>query len=175
MKRLLSFLFSFCVCTAVVLYVLYEIGLRINITPSLPRGLYLIDTATPVRGDYVTFCLEKSIWTDLASTRGYLAPGSCPSGLRPLLKQLAGMPGDNIIMTDEGIIVSSAAKAVCWPAPIRKFDVKGRPLPKRPFTDSTIPKGMALVMAGHPGSFDSRIFGLVPLSSLTRVEPVLTF
>ena len=38
-----------------------------------------------------------------------------------------------------------------------------------------IPTGMALVLADHEGSFDSRYFGLVPLESLQRVEPVFVF
>ena len=32
--------------------------------------------------------------------------------------------------------------------------------------------GSALVLADHPGSFDSRYFGFVPLDSLVRMEPV---
>ena len=35
--------------------------------------------------------------------------------------------------------------------------------------------GMALVLADHPGSFDSRYFGFVPLDSLQRVKPVFVF
>lgn len=38
-----------------------------------------------------------------------------------------------------------------------------------------VPPGMALVLADHEGSFDSRYFGLVPLESLQRVEPVFVF
>ena len=38
-----------------------------------------------------------------------------------------------------------------------------------------IPSGMALVLADHEGSFDSRYFGLVPLENLRRVEPVFMF
>ena len=33
-----------------------------------------------------------------------------------------------------------------------------------------VPPGMALVLADHPGSFDSRYFGFVPLERLQRVE-----
>ena len=38
-----------------------------------------------------------------------------------------------------------------------------------------VPPGMALVLADHPGSFDSRYFGFVPLESLQRVKPVFLF
>ena len=51
----------------------------------------------------------------------------------------------------------------------------GRPLPESSLRAGVIPDGMALVLAGHPGSFDSRFFGPVPLVGMTRVEPVFTF
>ncbi len=41
------------------------------------------------------------------------------------------------------------------------------------FGSQTIPGGMALVFSDrHPGGFDSRYFGLVPMASLLKVEAV---
>ena len=80
---LLAFLFFRCA------------GLRVNFTPSLPKGVYVLCPGTPGRGDFVSFCLEGE-FADLARKRGYLLAGSCPSGLRPLLKRIAGLPGDAI-------------------------------------------------------------------------------
>jgi type IV secretory pathway protease TraF len=106
-------------------------GLRFNPTPSLPKGVYRLAPGVPEKNDLVNFCLEGD-FAELALERGYLEPGSCPSGLRPLLKRLAALPG-------------------------------------------VVPPGMALVLADHPGSFDSRYFGFVPLDSLKRVEPDFVF
>jgi conjugative transfer signal peptidase TraF len=100
----------------------------------------------------VSFCLEGE-FADVARERGYLGAGSCPSGLRPLLKQVAGLPGDAI----PGNLV------------IRSVDSMGRPMPSA-LPEGIIPSGMALVLAEHPGSFDSRYFGLVPLENLQRVK-----
>lgn len=133
-------------------------GLRINPTPSLPKGVYRIASGEPAKGDLVSFCLQGE-FADLARERGYLEPGSCPSGLRPLLKRLAGLPGDFI----EACSLT-----------IRTVDSQGRPMPSTRHS-GVIPSGMALVLADHPGSFDSRYFGLVPLESLQRVEPVFLF
>ena len=133
-------------------------GLRFNLTPSLPKGIYRLAPGTPAKGDLVSFCLEGE-FADLARERGYLEPGSCPSGLRPLLKRLAGLPGD--------FIDPSAF-------PIRSVDSQGRPMPSA-LQSGVIPPGMALALADHPGSFDSRYFGFVPLESLLRVEPVFVF
>lgn len=133
-------------------------GLRINPTPFLPKGIYRIAPGEPAKGDLVSFCLEGE-YAALARERGYLEAGSCPSGLRPLLKHLEGLPGERI---EAGSLA------------IRTVDSQGRPMPSA-LQSGVIPSGMALVLADHPGSFDSRYFGLIPLESLQRVEPVFLF
>lgn len=136
----------------------YASGLRINPTPSLAKGVYRIVPGAPAKGDLVSFCLRGE-FAELAKGRGYLQAGSCENGLRPLLKRLTGTPGDHI----------DAASLT-----IRTVDSQGQPMPSA-LRSGVIPSGMALVLADHEGSFDSRYFGLVPLESLQRVEPVFVF
>ena len=133
-------------------------GMRFNPTPSLPKGIYRLAPGAPEKNDLVSFCLEGE-FAELALERGYLEPGSCPSGLRPLLKRLAALPGD---------FVDPSA------VPIRSVDSHGRSISPA-LLPGVVPPGMALVLADHPGSFDSRYFGFVPLDSLQRVEPIFVF
>ena len=134
-------------------------GLRVNPTPSLPEGVYRITPGQDLaKGDLVSFCLQGD-FAELAKERAYLQAGSCENGLSPLLKRLAGLPGD-YIQADSLVV--------------RIVDSQGRPMPSVPLS-GVIPSGMALVLADHEGSFDSRYFGLVPLESLQRVEPVFVF
>ena len=133
-------------------------GFRINPTPSMPKGLYRLVERSPAKGDLVTFCLQGE-FAFLAQERGYVQAGSCLNGLRPLLKRLAGLPGDYI-----------EANALA----IRSVDSQGRHMPSV-LQSGVIPSGMAFVLADHAGSFDSRYFGFVPLESLQRVEPVFIF
>ena len=134
-------------------------GLRFNPTPSLPKGLYRIAPGQDVaKGDFVSFCLQGE-FADLAKERGYLQAGSCPNDLRPLLKRLAGLPGDYI---EAGSLA------------VRSVDSQRRPMPSL-LESGVIPSGMAVVLADPEGSFDSRYFGLVRLDSLQRVEPVFLF
>lgn len=141
-------------------------GLRFNPTPSLPKGIYRLapvsdsgqESTALARGDLVSFCLQGE-FADLAEERGYLQTGSCPNGLRPLLKRLAGLPGDYI---EAGSLA------------VRSVDSQGRPMPSV-LAPGVIPYSMALVLADHEGSFDSRYFGLIPLDSLQRVEPLFLF
>lgn len=139
------------------LCVAWTAGLRLNATASLPRGLYLLCQGMPERGEYAAFCLSGE-FAELARERGYLQAGSCPSGLRPLLKRVAALPGDNV---DTSALTLLAA------------DSHGRPLPSI-LHSGPVPSGMALLLADHPGSFDGRYFGLVPLDQLQRVRPFLT-
>lgn len=122
-----------------IVFIAQAVRLRINLTPSMPRGFYRLVPGKPVKGDLVSFCLHGK-FADLARKRGYLQAGSCSNGLRPLLKRLVAMPGDSIQIKTLNIHL---------------VDSQG--------------------LAKHDGSFDSRYFGLVPLESLQRVEPLLVF
>ena len=131
------------------------VGLRFNPTPSLPKGIYRLAPGFPEKNDLVSVCLQGE-FAELALERGYLEPGSCPSGLRPLLKRLAALPGESV---DPSTF------------PIRSVDSQGRSI-SPVLMPGVVPPGMALVLADHPGSFDSRYFGFVPLDRLQRVEAV---
>ena len=143
---------------ALALALAFSAGLRFNPTPSLPKGIYRIVSGAPKKNELVSFCLEGE-FAELALERGYLEPGSCPSGLRPLLKRLAGLPGDSVDP---------------YSHPICAVDSHGRSMTPA-LVPGVVPPGMALVLADHPGSFDSRYFGFVPLDSLRRVKPVFLF
>ncbi|MCL2029792.1 MAG: conjugative transfer signal peptidase TraF [Deltaproteobacteria bacterium] len=149
-------------------------GYRVNMTASHPKGLYRLVSAAPERGDYVAFCLApEHPLADLAVRRGYLGRGGCRSGSRPLLKRLAGLPGDHLALTASGLVLNGLPlSGTARP----EADSFGRDLPPSLLTSGLIPAGLALVLSqGHPGSFDSRYFGLVPLATLMKAEPVLIF
>lgn len=152
----------------------WERGYRLNVTPSLPKGIYKLKEEAPVVGDVVSICLEGE-FADTARERGYLRPGSCKSGLRPLLKYLAALPGDAVDQSIESILCGRDDSLMCrWPVSVKAKDRQGREM--RPaILPQTVPDGMALILTPHEGSFDSRYFGLVPLASLQKVEEVLCF
>ena len=82
-------------------------GYRVNMTASHPKGLYRLVSAVPERGDYVAFCLApEHPLAELAVRRGYLGRGGCRSGSRPLLKRLAGLPGDHLALTASGLVLN---------------------------------------------------------------------
>lgn len=159
----------------VTFYAADTAGLRFNLTPSMPKGVYTLEPTTdkPERGDLVTFCLEPdNPFTVVARERDYIGSGTCPSGLKPFLKKLAGLPGDMVEASPDGIVLNGKFLAGTGRP---ECDSQRRLVPASLLKDGTIPEGMALVISQqHGGSFDSRHFGLVPLDSLQKVTPILT-
>ena len=158
--------------TAVLLISAYVAGYRINLTGSLPRGIYRETSKTPQRGDLASFCLApENEYRELIPERRYLGESFlCPSGQKPLLKRLAGVSGDSITVLHKAIQVNSTLYIL----PTRNYDRKGRPLPHK-LRSGTIPTGKAFMLSNYnPDSFDSRYFGLVDAASLRKVIPVLT-
>jgi type IV secretory pathway protease TraF len=59
-------------------------GLRLNLTESLPVGLYVAVGAAPARGALVLLCLPPEV-AAFAKTRGYVPRGgACPGGIVPI-------------------------------------------------------------------------------------------
>lgn len=153
-------------------YGVFYVGCRINLTSSEPMGLYRItSTATIQRSQMVSICLEDAEYIQLARERGYLLAGSCESGLRPLLKHVAGLPGD---VVETGGVLLAINGSVLLNTARRTSDSRGRPVPSR-LKDGIIPPVMALILASDNNSFDGRYFGLVPIKKLQPVTPLLTF
>lgn len=164
----------FCLALCSVLWVF---GFRVNVTPSLPQGLYRLDDSQSdsiAYGDLVSFCLPReNPYSELASDRGYLSPGPCSNGLQPLLKNVVGLPGGLVEVSEEGIAING----FLHPGTVRpERDSRERPMPPSLLESGLIPPGYALTLAVYqPDSFDGRHFGLVPLASLKKVRPIITF
>lgn len=137
--------------------------LTINVTPSLPRGLYwLTSNHDPSRGSIVVLFPPAPI-RELIAQRAYLAPSI------PLLKRVVALPGDSVCTCGERYLAGGVDLG-----PIASADSAGRPLPPPfPFC-GTVPSGAAFVAGSGPSSLDSRYFGPVWLSAVTVVVPLWT-
>ena len=160
-------LFAFlAVCTAA--------GVRLNLTGSLPIGLYVVTHGPPVRGSVVLVCLPET-WAELARSRGYVPNGdSCPSGTMPVGKPVFALPGDTIVLTESGLMLNGRPVASTRPLP---FDRRGRPLPRlEPGTHVVGAGELWIVSRYSPFSFDSRYFGAVPIANVrARVRLLVPF
>ena len=163
---------------AVVIFIIMSFsawfaGFRVNLTASLPLGLYRLTDEVPQRGSIAFFCLEQPEFWRMAKDRDYLGSGTCPGGIRALGKKVYGLPGDLIGIEADGTI--SINSQVIPGSAAKTHDSKGRPMPESKLPAGIIPAGKVLMLSlHHQGSFDGRYFGLVSLSSVHPVKPVFT-
>lgn len=147
-------------------------GLRVNLTPSYPLGLWrAVPLGSPVAvGDTVLICPPQSSTFAIALERGYLVRGLCPGWMSPLIKTVAAVAGQRVdigsaVLIDGKPVVSSG---------VHHTDGGGRVLNAWP--GGRVPPGQVFLLSSYAGSYDSRYFGPVPLEGLLgRAIPVITF
>ena len=146
--------------------------LRINFTSSLPRGIYRIEKEPPSRGDMVLACLLPAV-AQFARRRGYVWRGDCPGDAAPVGKIVAGIAGDSVVVTEEGLFVNG--RPLPNTAALAR-DSRGRSMAGMPHATYVVPAGeLWLISTYNRASFDSRYFGPVPVTSvLSRIEPLWT-
>lgn len=134
-------------------------GLRLNLTGSLPIGLYRVSRAAPVREAIVLACLPPAI-AAFARARGYVpSGGACPGGGVPVGKPIRAIAGDTVTVTATGLLVNGT------PVPNSRAlaaDRQGRPLPRLAVGRFVVrPRTVWVVSSYSRLSFDSRYFGAV--------------
>jgi len=144
-------------------------GLRMNLTPSMPVGLWqLVATHSLLkRGDIVIVCLPDGSVARQAVERGYIASGSCPGGTEPLVKPVAAASGDLVTVSATGVSVN--ADPIANTAPLLRDDAgrELRPLPPELYRVSF---NEVWLLSGYDRrSFDSRYFGAVPVANVLGV------
>lgn len=147
-------------------------GLRVNMTPSYPRGLWRIEALdrTVAVGDLVFICPPDTAEFERAFQRGYIQRGLCPGGLSPLIKTVVAVGGDRVDIANEVTIDGHPLAD----SAVRRTDAAGRPLGR--FAGGIVPAGELFLHSDFAGSYDSRYFGPIPASGvLGRARPVLTF
>lgn len=141
-------------------------GVRINLTPSLPLGLYIRDFA----GELVEFCPE-GVASEESAIRGYRERGVCADGHSPLLKPIVARAGD-IVEVSESVIVVNGRPLPNSQAHSR--DHRGRELQAFPPGRYPVPEQrLWVVSAWNDGSYDSRYFGPIHESMIRqRLRPL---
>ena len=139
----------------------YALGVRLNISKSIPTGLYRQRPAAPEeihQGVTVLACLPERV-TDFGLARGYLPRGACPGGGMPVGKRILAVAGDTVVVTDLEIVVNH--RAIPGTRPLRA-DTRHRPLPRLQPGLYVVRNGEAWLGSEAPTGFDSRYYGPVP-------------
>ena len=133
-----------------------------NASASAPMGLYrILPGATISRGDMVVAHLSEP-WRSLAARRHYL-----PANV-PLVKRVAGVPGDRLCAVGSRILLDGHLVAVR-----KSIDRKGCPMPGWGGC-LTLANGQYFLLMDNPSSFDGRYFGATERTAIVG-RAVLTW
>ncbi len=149
-------------------------GYRINTTPSVPLGLWQIETLSrDVRvGDTVFICPPADApEIKPARERLYLPAGLCDGGIAPLIKTVVALPGQLVTIDGDQVAIDGELLAH---SSIQAKDGQGRPLTA--YAGGIVPAGALFVHSDYVASYDSRYFGPIPASGvLGLATPVFIF
>jgi conjugative transfer signal peptidase TraF len=150
-------------------------GLRVNLSPSLPIGIYLAEpltSATELRdGWLVTVCLptETARW---GRSRGYLVRGSCADGAEPVGKPVFAVFGDTVLVTERGL-GRGGGEITANSRPLSR-DATARVLPHVARGRYVVRPGEVWLLSTYAASsWDSRYYGPVPAErAVGRLRPL---
>lgn len=136
-----------------------------NTTSSMEKGFYYqtLDQDTLNYGDIISFRLDQETAKKVHAKR-YVSPH------QKLLKFVAGLPGDKVDIIENQVCVTPKGKSIsCLWGEIKEKDKDGNNTVSL-LKPCIIPQNKVLAMATHWGSFDSRYFGLVDISAVTKMK-----
>lgn len=151
---------SVCLISLISLaLLLIAMGFRINLTDSIPVGLYSITHKGELKNAYVIFCPDNRQAFRLGLDRGYLDHALYCGGYGYLMKKVVAIPGDIVSVTKAGIFVNQASIPFSKP---KLKDGLNRSLPQWHATNYQLGKDELLTMTSQSEwSFDGRYYGLV--------------
>jgi conjugative transfer signal peptidase TraF len=153
--------------------------LKLNLTESMPIGLYVIRRMTTVHvGDIVIACPPPAAQR-VGIANGYLArasgviPGSrCGEGSAPVLKYAIALGGDELEISRSGL---SLNERLFDPRPKARADSRGRKLVSLPYGRYRLGSDDILLYSPAPCSWDSRYFGPIKKRDLQGIaQPIVT-
>jgi conjugative transfer signal peptidase TraF len=151
-----------------IFFFIWVSGIRFNYTSSMPIGFYLIKSNSSLNIErYVVVKLPDDILL-YGYKRGYLLTDNTK-----VIKQIIAKPGDNVILTNEEIIVNGVA----FYAPTHKYDSLNRSLHIYPRGKYFNTDRYWLYGSGNKKeSWDSRYYGPIEKSHIIGLAiPFLIF
>lgn len=145
-------------CSAAIILTAMAAGIRINITPSYPIGIYQITHEPITKGSMVIFCPPDNAATRQALNRGYIMAGFCPGGYSILIKKVFAMEGDAVRISADGVFVNG--KLIPNSKPLNE-DSAGRPLLPANLNTKLASNMIILLSDYNTMSLDSRYLGTI--------------
>lgn len=159
MKKLSIIIAIFLISTIAAGLLFHSMGFRINLTESIPVGLYRITGTDPLKNAYVIFCPDDRQTFRLAEKRGYIDHGLYCNGYGYLMKKVVAVSGDILSVTNEGVFVNQILIPYSKP---KLQDGMNRTLPQWQVMNYQLQEDEIMTMTSQSEwSFDGRYYGLV--------------
>ncbi len=171
MKYKKTLLLPIVITMLLVMVFIYN-NIIINITPSLPYGIYIKSKDKNIKiGDYVSFCLNEK-FKQIGLSRGYLEQGKACNGSIPLIKKVIAIPYDKVTLSKSQITISD--KILNYST--AQYDSLNRKL-------DTYPEGSYIdncywLIGDYDisHSWDSRYWGCIPPQQIiNKIKPLITW
>ena len=95
-RKFLTILFLTVSVLFIASYVFTSLNYTINITSSLPLGIYKTKSINTLqRGDIILFCLDPKFSEKIADKK-VLTQGTCPFNLAKIGKKVVAVPNDTV-------------------------------------------------------------------------------
>lgn len=132
------------------------LNLWINISSSIPYGVYKRVDKYPQKDDYILFCLEDEL-AKLSVERRYTTTGNCSFQSAPIGKKVVAEQGDLVKISKEGIEVNGKLLSKTIPS---NYDLLERKMPEYNM-HRYLDNDEFIVASAKENSYDSRYFGIV--------------
>ena len=153
----------FVSCVIALSFGAYSVGYRINISPSVPTGLWKVEGAVEKNG-YAVVAANEHHGYRLAVERGYL------QNFMPMLKRIVATAGDVVSYDVEERAVTVNGAYILM-TEIYSQDTEGKPLPSANFP-VRLNKDEVWLSSEHIRGYDSRYFGAISQDILQGAKPV---
>ncbi|GGF93706.1 MULTISPECIES: S26 family signal peptidase [Cysteiniphilum] len=183
----------FCLVIALPMLVLWLVvypylkscGYIINVTPSMPYGLYKEVSFKANQSEHINIgsivlsCLPDQA-AKVAVNNGYLVHSSrCENGFEPVLKEVIAVSGDKVFLHQGSIkVVTDKGKIAFYQAPVLRISPSGLKVPSLIKENHFSLTNQVWLYGSYDYqlSWDSRYFGTVNMQEVIGLmEPILTF
>jgi conjugative transfer signal peptidase TraF len=174
MKKLSAVIATFLISLIVAGIVFHAMGFRVNMTESIPIGLYRITSAEPIKNAYVIFCPDDRESFRLARDRDYIDHGLYCSGYGYLMKKVVAVSGDTLSVTPGGVFVSQTLIPYSKP---KLKDGMNRALPQWQVMSYQLQEDEVMTMTSQSEwSFDGRYYGTIHTQQIKgTITPLWVF
>lgn len=171
MRTLLGIIAVFLISLISVALLLMAMGFRVNVSDSIPIGLYRIAGLTNLKNSFVMFCPDDRQAFKTGIERHYINHGLCPGGYGYLMKKVVAIYGDTVSVTAEGVFVNQKLLPFSKP---KLNDGLNRTLPQWRTVNYKLKEDEIMTMTSQSDwSFDGRYYGPVHIGQIKgMITPV---